>query len=306
MKKSIKNTSNAQGATNTDSAIGIDANNAVENQEIIYDEQIENNINSDSEESSDFSFSSIIRYGFIIMLIIAVTYKFVFPTIDSIEANLTHKKIGKSIVSSYFNLLQNTKYSEALKLLDTNSSPYSIDSMINNLKTEFGSTDIVGCNVLDVIEDKDSSIVNTIVSYVDNTGNVLKKDQSFMVKNTPQGWKISLNGLVKKFKLQPTAATYSDSFIISLEEIEYCVEGINLKVNIKNESYKKFNINGKINLNMRTGYSFSEPIQSVLKPKVSYEHNILFSGSNGDPYEVVINLDDKKYQTCTLPVKIIR
>jgi len=294
MKKSIILISNAQEEINSNDLIESNSDIANESKENV------------AEESVNFSFSSIISFGFIIIIIIAVAYKFVFPTIDSLQADITHKKIGKSIVSSYFNLLENTKYSEALKLIDTSNSQYSVDSLINNLKSELGSTNIVGYDVMDVIESKDSSIVNTIVSYTDSTGKVLKKDQSFLVKDTPQGWKISLNGLVKKFKLQPTAAIIANSFIISLEEIEYCVEGINLKVNIKNQTYKKFNINGTISMNMRTGYNFSEPIQSVLKPKINYDHNILFNGSNGEPYEVVIKLDDNNHQTYTLPVRIIR
>ncbi|MGE5473847.1 MAG: hypothetical protein ACM3UU_06465 [Ignavibacteriales bacterium] len=302
MKKSIKRISNVEEVTNLNNAKENNINED-ENVEIVYVEASEGSSDSRSDETLNFSFSSIISYGFIILLILAVAYKFVFPTLDSAEANLTHKKIGKSIVSSYFNLLQNTKYSDALKLIDTSSSEYSVNSLVNDLKSEFGSTDIIGYDVMDVIDNNDSSVVNTIVSYIDSSGRVLKKDQSFLVKNTPDGWKISLNGLIKKFSLQPAAATISNSYIISLKEIEYCIEGINLKVNIQNQTYKKFNINGTICMNMNTGYSFSEPINSLLKPKVNYDHNILFNNSSGQPNEVILKLDGNNY---TLPVTIIK
>jgi len=260
--------------------------------------------NEESEGESNFSFSTIICYGFIIMLIIAVVYKFIFPTIDSIQANLSHQKIGKSIVSSYFNLLENTKYSDALKLIDTSDSQYSINSLINNLESELGSTNIVGYNVLDVVENQDSSIVNTIVSYVDKTGTVQKKSQSFSVKDTPKGWKITIDGLVKNFKLEPSVATFGSGFKITLQEIEYCTEGINLKLNIKNQTYKKFNIDGVIDMNMSNGSRFSQPINTVLKSKVSYEHNILFKGSSGEPNQAVIKIVSPENQTRTLSVKI--
>lgn len=300
MKKNIKSMASVQEVTNYDNA---QENISDENVEIVYIDPPESSSNAEAGGLSDFSFSALISYGFIILLIAAVAYKFVFPTIDSAEANISHKKIGKSIVCSYFNLLQNTKYSEALSLLDTSNTDYNVDSLVNSLRDEFGSTDIIGYNVMDVIDSSDSSIVNTVVSYIDKSGKVLKKNQSFLVKNTPEGWKISLNGLIKKFKLQPTAATIADSFIISLKEIEYCYEGINLKINIRNETYKKFNINGTMCMVMNSGYSFTEPINSVLKSKVNYDHNILFSNSNGEPYEVILNLDGSTY---TLPVKIIK
>ncbi|MGE5329104.1 MAG: hypothetical protein ACM3KR_06340 [Deltaproteobacteria bacterium] len=297
MKKTIKRISDVQNP---------DLNKVPPEKELIFCRKIKKDISSKPEDSSDISLSGIISYAFIIILLISVAYKFVFPTINSLEANLTHKKIGKSIVSSYFNLLENTKYSEALKLIDTNNSKYSVNSLIDSLKTDLGSTDIVGCNIMDVIEDQDSAIVNTVVSCMDNTGKVFKQDKSFLVKNTPEGWKISLNGLIKKFKLQPVSATFSNGFIISLDEIEYCVEGINLKINIKNKTYNEFNINGTISMNMSTGYKFSEPIKSILKSKVNYNHNILFNGSNGEPYEVVIKLEGSNYKPQTLPVKIVR
>jgi len=305
MKKSIKNVENLKDVNNQSAEFQSEFIPVNDNQETENVDLAEESSDADSEGESNFSFSTIICYGFIIMLIIAIIYKFVFPTIDSIQANLSHQKIGKSIVSSYFNLLENTKYSDALKLLDTSNSQYSIESLISNLESELGSTNIVGYNVLDVIENQDSSTVNTMVSYVDKTGKVLKKDQSFLVKNTPQGWKITPNGLVKKFKLEPNIANFGNGFKISLQEIEYCTEGINLKLKIKNETYKKFNINGVIDMNMTTGYHFSQPINTVLKSRVSYEHNILFNGSNGEPNQVVIKILSPENQTRTLPVKIL-
>lgn len=304
MKKSIKISTNIQETAKSTVENYPDLN--IENQEIEYVEGSEDTTGSDSEECSNFSFSSIICAGFIIMLIIAITYKFIFPSINSMEANLTHKKIGKSIVCSFFNLLENTKYSEAVKLLDVSNSQYSVDSLIDNLKNQFGSTDIVGCNVMNVIENQDSSVVNAIVSYIDSTGQVLKKDQSFLVKNTPQGWKISLNGLIKKFKLQPTSAVFFNSFRVTLEEMEYCVEGINLKIRIENNTYKNFNIKGIVDMNMTTGLSFSQPIESILKSKVCYNHNILFNSSSGEPSEIVLKLEGDRYGDRKLPVKIIR
>lgn len=263
------------------------------------------NKNHESSQTSppiDISFSSIVSVIFIGLLIAAVTFKFIFPTIDSLNASITHKKIGQSVVYSYFNLLENTNYAEALKLLDIDGGSLSTDSLLNELQQQFGTTNIVDCSVLNVTENTDYSIVNTVISFL-NDGKMQTKNQDILVKNTPKGWKISLNGVIKKFKVDPVSATFNKNLILTLDEIEYCVEGINFKIKVQNDSYSNINMKGKLTLKTTKG-SFPANIESLVKPKVNYGHNTLFDSAAGEPIEIMIELEGKDNDERTLPVTI--
>ena len=252
----------------------------------------------------DLSFSTIISLLFFAFLIVAVAYKIVFPTIDSYGANITHKKVGTSIVYNFINLLQNSKYEEALKLLDVNEPNYSVNALMNSLQQELGTTNIVDCNVLNVQDNKDYTIINTVVSYV-NKGKLENQNQPFLIKSTPQGWKISLSGVIKKFNIDPVTATFGEDFSMTLEDIEYCIEGINLKVKVKNNKYSDILMKGNIKLSTSSG-TYPLSVDTMLKSKVKYDHNFLFTGASGEPTELVIDLVGKGFSRCILPLKIKR
>lgn len=253
--------------------------------------------------SLDFSFSSLISVIFTVFLIVALSYRFIFPTLNSFEANISHKKIGTSIVYNYFNLLQNSNYDDALKLLDVGDSDYNVNSLMGMLEQQLGTTDIVDCDVINVQDNSDYSIVNTIVSYM-NQGIVKSQNQSILVKNTPKGWKISLNGIIKKFNIDPVSATFNDSFTLTLKDIEYCVEGINLNLVVHNNKYKEVQMKGNISLKTTEG-TYQAEVDSKLKPKVNYNHNLLFKGATGEPIEVNLEFEGNGYNNAVLPVKIL-
>ncbi len=254
----------------------------------------------------DFSFCNIISTFFLIFLVLGVMYRFVFPTINSFEAGMTNKKVGKSIVYNYFSLLENSRYTEALKLMDVGSIVASPDVLADMIKREFGTTNIVGCDILDVKDTSEYSIVHALVSYVDK-GVTQSRKQSMLLKNTPDGWRISLDGMMKKFNLEPFSMFVGSNGDIELkpEEIEYCAEGINLRINISNISYKQIPMKGDITLITQTG-GFSASLNTSVKPKVSYDHNILFTGADGVPKKILLNLQGKGYSQQELPVQIRR
>jgi hypothetical protein len=263
--------------------------------------------NSDSRKVCvpfDFSFCSIISVAFIVILVAAVAIKIFFPAIDSIQANIEHKMIGKSIVYNFYSLLEGSNYADALKLIDSQGSGFDVDSLTSGLKAQIGTTDIVGCDILDVIGKEDQSVVNTVISYIQN-GQVQTKNQSVLVKNTPSGWKISLDGLVKRFKVKPLLVTIGKVISFTPQEIEYCKEGINLKIKIRNNIYKKVGINGLLTLKTTTG-EFSKQIKTVVKSQVQYDHNMLFDNASGEPEKLIISLNGKGFEKSEIPLKIIR
>ena len=294
-------------------SIRIDENNAnilnddIQEEISEFDQELmqKSNNRKNKEESTpnfDISFSSIVSVIFIGLLIAAVAFKFIFPTIDSLDANITHKKIGQSVVYNYFNLLENTNYAEALKLLDIDDGNLSIESLLNEVKQQFGTTSIVDCSVLNVTENIDYSIVNTVISFL-NDGKMQTKNQDILVKNTPKGWKISLNGVIKKFKVDPVSATFNKNLTLTLDEIEYCVEGINFKIKVQNNSYNSINMKGKLTLKTTTG-SYPSDIEKMVNPKVNYGHNVLFDNAAGEPIEMIIKLEGKDISERTLPIAV--
>jgi hypothetical protein len=226
-----------------------------------------------------------------------------FPAIDSIQANIEHRKMGKAVVYSYFNFIQNANYSEALKLVDGGESGLATASLMDDLMKQLGSTEIVGCDVLDVSDSNEQSIVNTAISYMVD-GQFKTKNQSLIVKNTPRGWKISLNGLVKKFKLNPVLVTIGNVLSITPEEIEYCEEGINLTMKIKNNTYKKVSMIGNLTLETVNG-GYNKDVDTVVKPLVQYDHNLLFSNAGGDPKKLIVNLNGQGFKKCEIPVEVV-
>ena len=263
--------------------------------------------NSDSRKACmpfDFSFSSIISIAFIIILVAAVAIKIFFPAIDSIQANIEHGMVGKSIVYNFYSLLENANYADALKLIDSQGSGLDVDSLASGLKEQIGTTDILGCDILDVVGKGDQSVVNTVISYMQN-GQVQTKNQSVLVKNTPSGWKISLDGLIKRFKIKPLLVTIGEVISFTPQEIEYCEEGINLKIKIKNNIYEKIGLNGVITLKTTTG-EFSEKIKTIIKSQVQYDHNLLFDNASGEPRKLIISLNGKGFEKSEIPLEIIR
>ena len=254
------------------------------------------------QSSVDFSISGLISILFIIFIIVAICFKFFFPTVNSIEASITNKKVGKSLVYNYFNLLKNSQFTEALKLLDVTDSDFNINSLMSSLDNQIGSTNIVDCNILNVTDKQDYSIVDTLVSY-NNNGKIQTTNQSLLVKDTPKGWKISLNDIIKSFKLDPISATFDNSFSVELDEIEYCVEGINLKLIVENNTYQSIDMKGNMTLSTGNG-NYSVEINTLLKGKVKYEHNVLFIDATGDPMKLLINFPGKGNHNCVLPLII--
>jgi hypothetical protein len=125
------------------------------------------------------------------------------------------------------------------------------------------------------------------------------------VKNTPQGWKISLSGLVKKFKLNPVLVTIGNVLSITPEEIEYCEDGINLTMKIKNNKYKKVSMIGYLTLETVSG-GYNKNVDTVVKPLVQYNHNLLFSNAGGDPKKLIVNLSGKGFKKCEIPVEVMQ
>lgn len=307
MKKRIERIGLEEGGTYTEQDGGLCSFEQTEEQELEGIENIEEEIKDESSRNTsevDFSFCSLISVLFFILLITAAAYKIIFPAVDSFQANITNKKIGKSIVYNYFNLLETANYAEALNLLDVENSDFDIDSLTETLEKELGTTNIVDCNILSVFDNKDYSIVKTIVSYI-NQGKINTKNQEMLVKNTPEGWKISLNGIIKQFKLDPVSAAFGEELKITLDEIEYCIEGINLKMHVKNNTYSKVKMNGKFILKTENG-SYTENINTFVKSKVKYNHNLLFNTASGEPTSLKIDLQGRDYTACTLPVSIKR
>lgn len=263
---------------------------------------------SESEDTevvySNISLSGLISYLFIFILIGAIAMKFIFPTINSFEANMTHKKIGKSIVANYFNLLENAQYDDALKLLDATDTNNSMDSLLNSIQNEFGGNKIVDYNIVDVIDNEDYSIVNTLVS-VSNNGQIIQKDKSFLVKDTPKGWKISLSGLIKKFRLEPAKLSFNGKYTITAQDIEYCVEGINLALKVENCTYRKIDVKGNMKLCIADGPYCPADFITTLKSRVIYKHNVLFEGLTGEPTELIVTTNADPYNTYRMPINII-
>ena len=255
-----------------------------------------------SQLQADFSISGLISILFIVFLVIAVFYKFIFPTVNSIDAGITNKKVGKSLVYNYFNLIKNANYGEAIKLLDIGNSDFNVNSLMSSLNQQIGSKNIVDCNILNVTDGKDYSIVDALVSF-NNNGKTQTTNQSLLVKDTPKGWKISLNGIVKSFKLDPLTATFDNTFSIKLDEIEYCVEGINLKLKVENETYQNASMKGNMILSTESG-DYSANINTLLKGKVNYEHNIFFTNAIGQPTKLLINFIGKSNENRVLPLVI--
>lgn len=265
-------------------------------------ETIEQDEQLSQKTTFDFSFSAVITYLFIILFIIAFALKFIFPSINSIEANIKHRKIGKSIVYNFFDLLENSDYESALNLLDINNANANVDYLINMLKSEFGTTKILDCDILNIFDKDDYSVVETMISY-ENEGKVFTKNKSLLLRNTPEGWKITLTGLIKSFKIEPFSATFDNAFTLTLDEIEYCVEGVNLKLKVENHTYKKKNMRGKMELKTVIG-TYPIDVNTVLKPKVKYEHNFLFYDAEGEPIELVISFEGRDNLVRNIPIKI--
>lgn len=296
MKKNIKPVNKTSDNIETNNIL-----TSAENESIVDTEQ---KAFDKSSAPLELSICTLLSTVFLVLLIAGVTVRFVFPGINSYQAGIKNVKVGKSIVYNYFNLLENSNYEQAMKLLDVDSSAFNSESLAETINQQFGTNSIVGCDISEVIDKSDYSIVNTAITYV-NDGIKKTRNQSMLVKNTPEGWRISLNGIIKRFNLDPVSASFDNKFSLRLEEIEYCVEGINLKFKVNNNTYEKIGMNGDLMLSTETG-KYKANINSTLMPKVNYDHNVLFEKAEGEPETLIINMNGRDNDNKELPVKIIK
>ena len=228
------------------------------------------------------------------------------PTIASIEADITYKKMSKSVVFNFFDLIKNANYKEAIGLTDNtdlslNILPADTLDLKKILGQEFSENEIVGAKIIDVLKNTEgSSIVKALISYKD--GNVIKsKLQSILVNNTLNGLKISLNGLIKSYNIEPNFVTVGNKYSLELKNVDYVVDGINLKIKVSNNTYEKTPMKGFLILVTSVG-NFKSIVNTDINPKVVYNHNFLFSQATGEPQELFINFEGSTQ--IKIPIKI--
>jgi hypothetical protein len=256
------------------------------------------------------NFYTIISLTFLALLLVGIVFKFIFPTIDSIRADIEYKKMSKSVVYDFMGLIKETNYKGALNLTDFKQSNPKTEALTQMIHSQIGSNNIVNTKIVDVlsnkkvsswINDQNFTVVKTLITFkIGET--VQSKVQSFLVKSTPKGLKISLDGLIKSYNLIPNTVTIDKKYCMTLNQLDYCVDGINLRIRISNQTYEKLPMKGKLTLET-TEDKYITNIDLQLSPKVNYQHNILFSQAVGEPEKLIIEMGGSKPMEIPIEVR---